>query len=299
MVAVTWWTSHRKSLRRSSELPAPNLVLLHRPISASATAVSTLIVHAGGFSAACYAPLAEALGGLAFGLDLPGHGGADSDPPPGDATDWNVFARAVADALGRFADAPVILGHSLGATAAIMALSRASVPARALVAFEPILIDPTNARQLAEANALADGALRRRASFVSRQAARERLGAKPPMASFDPRVLEAYLDTCLVSDDAGVRLRFAPAAEAAMYRGGITTGALDLVATISAPMLILAGAASTTMTAEDLALVAQRAPSASCAIVDGVGHFGPFEHPDAVASVVRSWLSTAPLEPPR
>lgn len=243
--------------------------------------------------------MAEALEGPVFGLDLPGHGGADSDPPPETATDWSIFAHAVLDALRSLGESPVIIGHSLGATAAIMALGRFGAVARALVAFEPILIDPANPAQVAEATALADGALRRRASFESREAARQRLGTKPPMATFDTRVLDAYLATCLVDDDGGVRLRYAPAAEAAMYRGGITTGARRLLASIDRPLLLLAGESSTTVSADDLSELAALAPWASSEIVPGVGHFGPFEDPEAVARVLRSWLATVPLEPPR
>jgi len=259
------------------------------PVPAASAAI--VVVHAGGFSAACYDALARVLGRPTVGVDLPGHGVARQASPPGPVIPWSSYAAALAQALARLEEPPILLGHSLGATTAILALAREGVRARALVAFEPILIDATNDLERERTDRLVAQALRRRDHFADRDAAARRLGSKPPMSAFAPGVLRAYVETCLVDDPGGgVRLRLAPAEEAAMYRGGLEAKATELLATLTVPTLILAGERSDTVTSRDLERWQALVPGLVTQVVEGVGHFGPFENPHRVAAAITTWL---------
>jgi lipase len=251
------------------------------------------IVHASGFASACYGPLAEAMDVPAVGVDLPGHGTAPDDPPPGAVADWLVLADALGAALGPEPQRLVVIGHSLGATVALLAAAAGMLHPIAIAAFEPVLIDPADADHRAAQHALAEGALRRREHFADRAEARARLAAKPPMANFDARVVEAYLHACLVPDRAhgGLRLRCSPALEAAIYRGGSETGARERLGAVRVPLLIAVGAASDTLPPQELSTLAL-GPRARTTVVEGVGHFGPFERPDAVAAALGPWVRT-------
>lgn len=95
-----------------------------------------------------------------------------------------------------------------------------------------------------EGGSLERGARRRRARFASRAAAAAALGGKPPMASFAPAAMAAYVEHCLVDDlGGGVRLAAAPGDEARVYAdaAALGAGAAAVLPSVSAPVVIATG----------------------------------------------------------
>ena len=269
-----------------------------------------LLLHANGFAGAMYVPLVAAPGGLGavftvYGVDAPGQG---ASPPraapgtPGALAAYPALALAAVDWLrerGRIASgAPVYaFGHSGGGLTAVQAaLDRPGVFA-ALYLYEPVLLPPNQPGGLSSTPLLVAGARRRRRSFPSRDAARAALAAKPPMASFDGVVLDAYVAHCLVeeagvkgdgssssSSSPSVRLAASPDDEGAVYLEAADLGvrAWRGLATLTAPVTVAAGG--------DGGPLARVAPAIAAALPRGraetfaeLSHLGPFEAPAAVA----------------
>ena len=157
---------------------------------------TVLAAHATGFCGPVWGPfadhLADAIDATVVAPDLRGHGATAL--PDGVRLDWDGFADdvlAVVDALGL--QGAVGVGHSKGGAALLRAEARRPGTFAALWCFEPVVFPPEIATGRNDDNPLAAGALRRRDTFTSAREAVANFSAKPPMATFDPRVVEAYL----------------------------------------------------------------------------------------------------------
>jgi putative RecB family exonuclease len=182
-----------------------------------------LLAHATGFCGAVLGPLARRLTGSfsCWTFDARGHGATVT--PPGLDWSWGRFAAdvlAVVDGLG--VDWPLFgFGHSSGGAALLDAEAGRPGTFAALWCYEPIVWPAVTDALVASREPLIAGALKRRDHFTSRQEAFENFASKPPLASLDPEVLQAYVDCGFEADGAGVRLRCRPAVEAEIYREGL------------------------------------------------------------------------------
>lgn len=251
-----------------------------------------LLAHATGFCGPVWRPLAAALGEChCFALDFRGHGRTPG--PPGFDYSWDSFADdvlAVVDSLGL--DRPLGVGHSKGGASLLLAEERRPGTFAALWCFEPVVFPPTTAAPGGE-NPLAAGALRRRPTFPSAQAALENFGSKPPMNAFDRRALEGYVEGgFVVQPDASVTLACSPETEAQVYRMGSQHHAWDRLAELDLPVTIVRGAVEAFGPSAFADQIAARIPHASLEIHDELGHFGPLEAPAAMAESVRRSISS-------
>ncbi|HQF95265.1 MAG TPA: alpha/beta hydrolase [Microthrixaceae bacterium] len=264
-----------------------------------------LFVHATGFCATVWRPMADVLSERfdCWALDVRGHG--RSNPPADETFDWAGTADdvlAVVDDLG--GDGPWFgVGHSMGGASLLLAEERRPGTFAGIWAYEPVVF-PSDGTTVPPdrdpGNHLADGAARRRATFASRQAAFDNYASKPPMDVFDPRALEGYLERGLVDDpdpDApvgGVRLACEPAVEAQVYRMGGRHTAWSHLGEVGAPVTIVAGDTSIPGPAVFAAQVADRLPAGRLESHADLGHFGPMQAPDRMAaSVVAAVLDAA------
>ena len=252
-----------------------------------------LLAHATGFHARAYQPLAEALGTRhrIVGYDARAHGA--SDPPPlDDSGTWRLspdhFAAdvlAVVDALGL--EQPAGFGHSAGASALVLAEQARPGTFSALYCFEPIIAPLDDPVAPDPDNALSRGARQRRRTFPSRQAAYENYAAKAPLSQLDPRALRAYVEFGLAPDPAGgVRLCCDPDHEALMYARGLTHHAFRHLGELSCPVTLACGQHTDAIGPDVLALLAARLAHPRVEVLAAVGHFGPPQHPTAVAASV-------------
>lgn len=249
-----------------------------------------LLVHATGFCAGVWAPLADHLSGVHVGaLDVRGHG--RSAPPP-ESMHWNGTAQdvlAAVDALGL--DRPVGVGHSMGGASLVLAeLARPGTFA-ALWLFEPIIFPPelTAAAdgRSDEDNPMVQGALRRRETFPSAEAALVNYGAKPPMSELHPDALEAYVRWGFAEQpDGSITLRCRPEIEADTFRHGARHDAWERLGEIGCPVVVLRGRAEEWGPANLAPGIAERIPGAVLEEHPELGHFGPLERPDAMARSV-------------
>ncbi len=263
-----------------------------------------LLAHATGFHGLVWQPLAAHLTGFgAVAPDLRGQG--DSSPPVDRPLDWAGFADdvlAVVDAWG--VEDLVAVGHSKGGAALLLAEQRRPGTFAALWLYEPVVF-PTGAHLVegtdlgavpsATNNPLAEGALRRRASFESRQAAYDNYASKPPLSVLDPAALHAYVDHGFADQpDGTVTLKCRPEVESAIFRMASDNGAFDHLDQVRCPVTIARGTTGSFGPAAFAQPVVDALPDGRLATFDHLGHFGPLERPAEVAAAIVADLGPPP-----
>jgi pimeloyl-ACP methyl ester carboxylesterase len=268
-----------------------------------------LLVHATGFCAEVFVPMARALGDHyhCWGLDLRGHG--RSDRPIDWDFAWSGFATDVATAIDHLdLDRPFGVGHSCGGAAVLLAEEARPGTFRGLYCFEPVVLpDPPDGtpRALVEGNPLSAGARRRRETFPSAEDAFLNFCSKPPFAELDPEALRWYVESgfeVLPADEGGdgttIRLRCRRDDETAVYVGGTSHGAFGRLPEIGCPVTLACGAETDGFGPSFLEADAARLRRPTVEVLEGIGHFGPLQRPDLVADSVVRALGTGNGAPP-
>ena len=222
-----------------------------------------------------------------------------SDSKPQVLRDWSVFAEDLRAELGRRGLRGIIgVGHSLGAVTSLLA--EASDPGlfSAVVAVDPIVLTggralfwgTVKAVGLAGRINLVRGARRRRELWSDRAEARNTYSGKKIFASWDPEVLDDYLDAGMVDlPQGGVRLRYPRECEARIF----SAAPHDLWAElqkVSVPTLFVQGESSDTFLDAARARVEREVPASLTAVVADSSHFLPMERPTELARVINEFL---------
>lgn len=245
-----------------------------------------VLAHATGFCGLALAPLAEALTERApvrvWALDLPGHG---SSPVPDDGDlSWSRMAGEVLAALDELdLRGAVGVGHSMGA--AVLLDAEASRPGTfsRLWCFEAIVGPRPPPPALTEA--LVAGALRRHRAFPSLEAARSHYRSRPPLSELSLAALDGYLvGGTAPGPDGSVVLRCLPETEAACYRAGAAHDGWERLARVSCPTVVARGERSGTVDKGLLGAQARALAQGTTSVFAGLGHLGPMEDPEAVAT---------------
>jgi len=257
-----------------------------------------LLVHATGFCAAPFGPLARSLDHRfrCWGLDLRGHGRSDR-PSDGDFA-WSGFATdvlTVVDQLGL--DRPFGFGHSCGGAAVLMAEERRPGVFRSLYCFEPVVMPAAARARMARRNPLAEGALRRRPSFPSAEVALANYSSKPPFSDLDPEALEQYVAAGFElvpgpdgGDGRAVRLRCRREDEADIFTAALDHLAFERLGAVSCPVTLCCGADTDAFGVPLIEAAAAEVAHSRTEVLPGMGHFGPLQDPAAVAaSVIRAF----------
>lgn len=241
-----------------------------------------LLVHAASFTASMFTPLARLLAPRFHCLapDLPGHGASDR-PKDGDYS-WTRLSDAlgaVVDAI----DAPILgFGHSFGGTLLLAATARHPQTVRALVCFEPVVVDSAVGRAFADAQAARSE--RRRDHFESELELLDRLSGKPPLDRLDSAALHAYVkDGFEERPDGSLHLVLSREDEARIYREGANVDFDAELRELTQPVTILIGQDSPVAEALGAAHLAAILSRVQVSIVKAATHFAPFEDPAALA----------------
>lgn len=260
-----------------------------------------LLTHATGFCGPVWRPIAERLSTRfhCWAPDLRGHG--ESVTPEGLDFRWQGFADdvlAVVDHLRErhgFDGPPAAVGHSKGGAALLLAEQRRPGTFSRLYCFEPVVfpgdpIDPddtedTGSSGTGRGNHLADGARRRRATFASADEAYANFSSKPPLNVLHPDALRAYVDGGFREEaDGSVTLRCRPVDESQVYRMGAQHGAFAHLGDVTIPVTIATGARDPVGPAAFAPHIAEALPHGDLVVFEHLGHFGPLQDPDAIAT---------------
>ncbi len=274
-----------------------------------------LLAHGSGLNGCSWAPVGEHLSRGGFrpiAIDFRGHGASERSPD-GDY-DWELFASDVLAVVDQFGLAggrvpaaghpagALAAGHSAGATALLLAEARRPGTFASLWAWEPIMSVPPGQVRVERSAELASRARRRRSHFGSLDEARSHYAGRGIFADFDPAAFEAFLGAALVpaagtagpgsgagSSPAGYVLACDPEDEARIYEASGTHDAWRALGAVRCPVRVLGGALSPAVPPGDVGAIAGQLPAGQAVIVPGLGHFGPFQAPAAIARDILGW----------
>jgi len=255
--------------------------------------VDVVFSHANGFNARTYRTILEPLAGemRIFAIDLRGHGASTLPTVIEGRAGWTEMEADLLAFLAAATEGPVILaGHSMGGTTSLLAAAAEPGRVKRLALFDPVIM-PNEALAAPEAIAespLVQGALRRRASFPSHQAAFEAYVGRGAFRSWTEAQIADYVAAGFRETAEGqVTLTCTPGWEASNFR----THNYDPWAAFAesrCPIDIRRAAEGSTCRVEgrDAELTADG--RITIETVTGTTHFLPMERPDVVAQALRA-----------
>lgn len=259
-------------------------------------AVDIVFSHANGFNGRTYRSILQpmATGLRILALDLRGHGATTLPAVIEDRTGWMQFRDDLLALLAVACERPVVLaGHSMGGTSSLLAAAAEPDRIRALALFDPVIF-PVAAQRDADAMAsspLAVGALRRRATFPSAQAAFEAYRGRGGFRSWSDEQLADYVKAGFRGTAGGeVTLTCTPAWEASNFRTHNYDG-LAAFRESRCPIRVLRAAEGSTcrLDGEEAALTAS-----GRIVIDtlpATSHFLPMERPDLVRDTLTAAMA--------
>lgn len=253
----------------------------------SSRPVDAVFLHANGFNANTYRRILAPLGAryriLAY--DQRGHGLSSLVAEPEGRVDWLDLRDdllAFLDAVG--ARSVVLAGHSMGATACLLAAAATPATVPRLVLLDPVIL-PRPLIETPNDSPMISGALRRRPSFASREEALASYRGRGAFRTWPEDILADYVATGFRDlPGGGVTLACTPEWEASNY----AAHAHDSWAALHAatlPVDIFAAEVGSTFRREgapdlrDYAHLCVRN-------VTGSTHFLPMERPELVQSAM-------------
>ena len=256
-----------------------------------------LLAHANGLCKEVWRPVVSSLRDQgvpapALAWDVRGHGRASALELP---VSWWTFGGDLVelvgdlDRAGRLPESVVGVGHSMGGTVLVMAELLRPGTFTGLVLIEPVLLPPPFERN--SYGPLAQGAIRRRPMFDSREELVETYLAKPLFQRWHPEVFRAYVDHGFREVPGGVALRCHREVEAELFSTGAECGAFARLDELTTPVRL----AVTDRAGElgpSLALLPEALPNVTTTYMAGQNHLVPMERPDLVASEIADALKT-------
>ncbi|HEY1836284.1 MAG: alpha/beta hydrolase [Rhizomicrobium sp.] len=262
--------------------------------------------HANGFNAQTYRTLLEPLAGVAhiYASDLRGHGMTTLPAQAGMAKGWRIYRDDLMRLLEILPRRPLVLaGHSMGATASVMAAALRPDLVRGLVLIEPVFM-PTLLALAGRASMamgivprgydLVEKAARRREFFPSIDAAFAAYSGRGIFKLWPDAQLRDYLEGgMLPTDDGQVRLACAPRWEAENFRE-TPLFVPHLARRIACPVTLLHGdQPGSTCRASQAAIFLRGKPDTRVVTVRGASHFLPMEIPDLVREEIARLMAVA------
>jgi pimeloyl-ACP methyl ester carboxylesterase len=257
--------------------------------------VDLVFSHANGFNARTYRtilqPLAADLRILA--LDLRGHGASTLPAVIEGRQGWLEFRDDLLALLAAACDAPAVLaGHSMGGTSSLLAAAAQPERVRALALFDPVVMPVEAQTSGATAESpLVVGAMKRRASFPSKQAAFEAYLGRGGFRTWSEAQLADYVEAGFrATDDGQVTLTCAPEWEASNFR----THNYDAWAAFHAsrcPIRVLRAAEGSTFRVEGREAELGDDGRIQVQTIPGTTHFLPMERPELVRSLLAATVA--------
>lgn len=167
------------------------------------------------------------------------------------------------------------VGHSMGATAVLLAQLIDPECFTRIVAAEPVLVPPPTRRTIP---LVSEEVLSRKGQFSSRDAARDELGAKPPFDRWNRLALDGYVERGFHDVEGGIELACDPAMEVEVWTGAAAHGAWQRLGEIRVPVRILVGSESSIVSEKWARATTERLPRGDLVTIEG-SHLFPMENP--------------------
>lgn len=269
--------------------------------SADARAPALHFAHANGFNALTYRTLLDPLERdmRIYASDLRGHGLTTLAANPKGMRSWQIYRDDIVRTLNELDGRPKLLvGHSMGATASLMAALAKPGWVTGLVLVEPVIMPPSYIRWTRILGALGLGARvsplvaqarKRRGIWPSREAMFEAYRGRGAFRSWPEDILRDYITGGTVDfvDDKQVRLACTPGWEAANY-GSNAVDVWREMDQLRCPLTLIVGDRRSTCPDPVIELLIARRPEVRVVKVSGASHFLPMEHPEIVRREIRA-----------
>jgi pimeloyl-ACP methyl ester carboxylesterase len=268
---------------------------------------SAVVVHlapANGFPLETYGPIVERLAARHRVVAVPPRAlWDDAPPPPPEPGSWESMAEDIVAGLRQHGIArAVLVGHSFGGIASLVAAARHRDAVSALALLDPTLLPPPLARRFrlgrdtgwqATTHPFAVAARERRSRFSSRAEAFSYWRDRRLFADWSDAALDRYVDGMLhPAAGGGFELRWSPAWEAYYYESIYLDGWDDIARLDPAlPVLVVAGGTSNAFEAAERQRIAEAVPAATMAVIAGHGHLFPQSAADDTAALIEGWLA--------
>lgn len=232
-----------------------------------------IALHGLTGSGACWSPLARALQGDCDVVmpDARGHGKSSAPLHGYDYRDHAGDVIGLIEALGLAA--PVLLGHSMGGMTAAVAASQLGPAIRGVILADPTFISPEWQREVHESDAVAQ---HRQLLSTTRDDLLAQLRHRHPHRSSE--MVELIADARLQTRTTAFDVLTPPNPD---YR--------ELVRTICVPTLLVIGDKGV-VSLETARELQRLNPRLQYELIPGAGHGLPYDRPDRLAGVVRSFL---------
>jgi pimeloyl-ACP methyl ester carboxylesterase len=272
-----------------------------------------VFLHANGFNAETYVSILGPLAGQfrILAPDLRGHGSTTlrADPREGN---WTIFRDDLIAFVDKLGLRPTVLaGHSMGATASLLAAGMRPDMAEALVLSEPVL-QPDKlvaysayARATGQADKLmmrVASTKRRRAHFASHEEAFKSYLGRGAFRTWPESMIADYLRGGLIARGDGFELACAPAWEARLY-SIFPFGLARLGSSVRVPVTMLLASEQSSANADVVAGFARRNGRTRLLTLPGTTHFLPMEKPEILhreilGALDETFPAAAPLSSP-
>ena len=252
-----------------------------------------LLLHATGFHAHLWDPIARLLSGR-FRLLVPDARGHGDSEKPETGYEWSVFIEdiiAFLDALN--VRGAIAVGHSMGATTLAGAASRRPDLFERIVLLDLVLF-PRELRGLPEAhNPMVAAARKRRQHWPNREELFRHYHGRPPFDTWREECFRLYIEHGTgLETDGSVRLKCPGEIEAQVFAGGVNYDAWSQLNHVAASTLLVRGELSPTFPERVAVRALGRLRRGKLVALSGPTHFIPMEEPEKVASMIAEFASS-------
>lgn len=202
------------------------------------------------------------------------------------AEDFTRFCRA------QKINEPLIVGHSMGATVAVMACANFGLQPRGLVLIEPIFLPEWfyNGSTAVEEHPLAAKAVKRKNSWKNKEEAVSYLQSRALFKGWNDAVLNLYIEYGMREQKEGhLALTFPPQDEAAIFMGGRKTNPWPMLPKVNCPALVVEAGNSENKKFVDIKRMVAGLKKGSYKLIAGAGHLAPMQKPDEIAGLIREF----------
>jgi len=258
-----------------------------------------VFMHATGFNARTYRTLLAPLGDKfhVLALDARGHGRTQLPDGVFGYTSWRRHRDDLIAVLEHFTAPVTLAGHSMGATVSLLLAGKRTDLVCGLALLDPVILPDAGYAMFElplapliqrSAMPIARGALKRRASFASREEAVAGFTGRGVFKSFPPEVIADYVADGVIEDGkGGFRLACRPAFEAATYCAQ-RHNPWSALRKVTDPLVLLRAERNSTVSEAAMHRVAAIKADARVATVEGAGHMLPMERPDRARAAIET-----------
>jgi pimeloyl-ACP methyl ester carboxylesterase len=255
--------------------------------------------HATGFNASTYSSLLLKLSEHSdvYAMDLRGHGSTEASAVPGTYLSWDVYGDDITSFIQKIDKPLVLIGHSMGAIASLIAALKTTSDVRSLILIEPVLPTPFMSLVLRLVKGLglsryipiAKSARRRKESFNSKEQAFKNYKSKGAFKTWPDISLKNYIDGGFKSTKNGISLNCTPEWESWTF----STASHDswkLLSKLKVPLTVICGGNKSTVSRASIRALRKKNMDINVIKVDSASHFLPMEYENLLLEELKKFL---------